>query len=166
MRKGLLIMGITLIVLAVVVFFVGIYLSSGLTTSVTSLVTSPRNETTLKPGSSINVGTASADETLIVMYNDTLDQPLQVSTTSPGALTVETIEGQYVIIYAPETGAGSLYLVNNYSQYATVYYSYGVINVSSALPLFVSLVASIGIGLAGVVLAILGAVLRESGRSR
>ena len=159
MRRGLLIIGGVLIVLGIAIFFIGIYLSSSITSSVASLVTGVRNESMITPGSSIVVSIPNTSVAVMVIYNDTLGKPLQV-VSSPGQLETKGIEGQYVVIYIPETGPGELSLVNNYSENVVVYYTYGTINVGSLLPLVLSTLVSIGLVIVGVILLILGAVLR------
>ena len=154
------IVGGVLIVLGIAVFFIGIYLSSSITSSVASLVTGVRNESMVAPGSSIVVSVPKAGAVVMVIYNDTLGRPLQVVVSSPGQLETKGIEGQYVVIYIPETGPGELSLVNNYSENVVVYYTYGTINVGSLFPLALSTLVSIGLVIVGIILLILGAVLR------
>ncbi|WP_252901367.1 hypothetical protein [Vulcanisaeta sp. JCM 14467] len=50
--------------------------------------------------------------------------------------------------------------MNNYSENVVVYYTYGTINVGSLLPLVLSTLVSIGLVIVGIILLILGAVLR------
>ncbi len=59
-----------------------------------------------------------------------------------------------------ETGPSKLLLMNNYSENVVVYYTYGTINVGSLLPLVLSTLVSIGLVIVGIILLILGAVLR------
>ncbi|KUO79136.1 MAG: hypothetical protein AT718_02060 [Vulcanisaeta sp. JCHS_4] len=80
MRKGLLIIGVSLIVLAAVIFFVGTYLSSGITSRVESLVTEAPHITTVGPGISIPITNVSGYTAIMVIYNDSLGRPLQVIT--------------------------------------------------------------------------------------
>ncbi|MFB6470204.1 MAG: hypothetical protein TU36_003070 [Vulcanisaeta sp. AZ3] len=161
MRKGLLIVGIVLIVLAVVIFFLGIYLSTSFTQSVTSLVTKARSEATLTPDSSIHISNVSSGETLMIIYNDTLEKPLETVTTAPGGLKIAFIYGQYMVAYVPVSSVGSLSLVNNYSEPVTVYYTYSVASFSSLAPLLFSMAIVFVMGIAGIILAVLGAVLKS-----
>ncbi|MCG2864535.1 MAG: hypothetical protein RXN89_02100 [Vulcanisaeta sp.] len=160
MRKGLLIIGVSLIVLAAVIFFVGTYLSSGITSRVESLVTEAPHITTVGPGISIPITNVSGYTAIMVIYNDSLGRPLQVITPGPGALETNVVYGKYVIIYAPEVSSGELRLMNNYSEVVTVYYTYGTVNVSSLAPLALSVLIALGLGIAGVVLLILGALMK------
>ncbi|MGC8606524.1 MAG: hypothetical protein ACP5GZ_00070 [Vulcanisaeta sp.] len=161
MRKGLLITGAVIIILGVVIFFIGIYLSSGITSGIASLVTGIHNETMISPGSSIVVNTNETGAAVTVVYNDTLGKPLQVITSGPGQLEVESVEGQYVVIYVPEASPSTLSLVNNYSENAMVYYTYGAININTLMPLALSTIISIGLIIVGIILLILGAVLKS-----
>ncbi|WP_243668399.1 hypothetical protein [Vulcanisaeta sp. JCM 16161] len=103
MRKGLLITGGALIVLGIVIFLIGIYLSSGITSGVETLVTGARNETLVPPNSSITIAVPENGATIMIIYNDTLGKPLQVIASGPGQLETEGVEGQYVVVYVPET---------------------------------------------------------------
>ncbi|MGC8542952.1 MAG: hypothetical protein ACP5NQ_03335 [Vulcanisaeta sp.] len=162
MRKGLLIAGAVLIVLAIVIFFIGVYLSSGVTSNLASIVAGIRNEAVMKPGSSISIGNASSGVAIVVIYNDTLRKPLNIVTTTNTGLIMNNIpvDEQYMVVYSPPTGSGALYLVNNYSEGLTIYYTYGTINIASLMPLAVSTFLGLGAGIVGVVLLILGVVLR------
>ncbi|WP_243668397.1 hypothetical protein [Vulcanisaeta sp. JCM 16161] len=51
-------------------------------------------------------------------------------------------------------------IVNNYSENVMVYYTYGTISVNTLMPFVLSSIVSMGLVIAGVVLLILGAVLR------
>ncbi|WP_054842824.1 hypothetical protein [Vulcanisaeta distributa] len=162
MRKGLLITGGALIVLGIAIFFIGIYLSSGITSGVEALVTGGvRNETLVPPNSSITIAVPENGAAIMIIYNDTLGKPLQVVTSGPGQLETENVEGQYVVVYVPETSPGTLSMVNNYSESVMVYYTYGTINVNTLMPFVLSSIVSIGLVIAGVVLLILGAVLKS-----
>ena len=160
MRRDLLMIGVALLVLGVAVFFVGTYLSSGLTSSIASLVTSARREAIITPGSPVTINITSAGVTVMVIYNDTLGKPLQVFVSEPGALSIKGVEGQYLVIYAPETAPATLSLVNNYSGDITVYYAYGFISMGEVAPLALSMLISTGLAIAGIILLVLGGVLR------
>jgi len=161
MRKGLLIIGVSLIALAAITFFAGIYLSSGIITSgVRSLVTETPHMATVGPGSSIPITNVSGHTVVIVVYNDSLGRPLQVIIPGPGTLETKVVYGKYVFIYTPEVSSGELRLMNNYSEVVTVYYTYVTVNVSSLAPLALSVLIALGLGIAGIVLLILGALMR------
>ncbi len=154
--------GGALIVLGIAIFFIGIYLSSGITSGVEALVTGGvRNETLVPPNSSITIAVPENGAAIMIIYNDTLGKPLQVVTSGPGQLETENVEGQYVVVYVPETSPGTLSMVNNYSESVMVYYTYGTINVNTLMPFVLSSIVSIGLVIAGVVLLILGAVLKS-----
>ncbi|ADN50850.1 hypothetical protein [Vulcanisaeta distributa] len=160
MRKELLITGGVLIVLGIAIFFIGIYLSSGIASDVEALVTGVRNETLVSPNSSITITVPENGIAVMIIYNDTLGKPLQVVTSVPGRLASRGVDGQYVIVYVPETSPGMLSIVNNYSENVMVYYTYGTINADTLAPFIQSSIVSIGLVIVGVILLILGAVLK------
>ncbi len=160
MRRNLLIIGGALLVLGIAIFFIGIYLSSGITSRVTSLVTGARREVVVSPRSSIMINITKAGVAVMIIYNDTLGKPLQVVISTPGVLEVKGVDGQYVVAYMPKTIPATLSLVNNYSEDVTVYYAYGRISIGRAAPLALSVLISMGLAIVGIILLTLGAVLR------
>ncbi len=147
--------------MGVAIFFIGIYLSSGIASGVEALVTGGvRNETLVSPNSSITITVPENGVAVMIIYNDTLGKPLQVVASVPGRLASRGVDGQYVIVYVPETSPGMLSIVNNYSENVMVYYTYGTINVGTLVPFVLSSIVSIGLVIVGVILLILGAVLR------
>ncbi len=147
--------GVVLIVLAVVMYVVGTYV-------VSRLVMPTMMTVTLSPGGNVTVGTASPGEVLTVVYTDSINQPpLETFTSMPGVLKTMYTSGHYVVAYTVLSGTGTLYLVNNYSIPVTVKYSIVGVSITSSLLIGGMLILfALVIGIIGVVLAILGAVLK------
>ncbi|BDR92921.1 hypothetical protein [Vulcanisaeta souniana] len=161
MRKGLLIIGVALLALGIIIFLIGIYLSSSVVSDIMSLITETRNETVVAPGLSVSMGAVNEGSAIMAVYNDSLGRPLQELITAQGKLDTRSIDGQYVIIYVPETERGSLSLVNNYSENAVVYYISNTVSITTLIPLVLSTFVSIIMVIVSVVLLILGVVLRN-----
>ncbi|WP_054844721.1 DUF3185 family protein [Vulcanisaeta souniana] len=162
MRKGLLIIGVALLALGIIIFLIGIYLSSSVVSDIMSLITETRNETVVAPGLSVSMGAVNEGSAIMAVYNDSLGRPLQeLITAQGGKLDTRSIDGQYVIIYVPETERGSLSLVNNYSENAVVYYISNTVSITTLIPLVLSTFVSIIMVIVSVVLLILGVVLRN-----
>ncbi|MGC8543280.1 MAG: hypothetical protein ACP5NQ_05020, partial [Vulcanisaeta sp.] len=106
MRKGLLMAGIVLIVVAVILFFVSGYI-------IARQVRPVSMSTTLGPGANVSIGTATPGKVLTVVYTDSINRPLEVYTTEPGVLKVVSINGKYTVAYTVISGEGVLYLMNN-----------------------------------------------------
>ncbi|ADY01548.1 hypothetical protein VMUT_1343 [Vulcanisaeta moutnovskia 768-28] len=155
MRRGLLIVGVILIIVAIVIFVVSTYVVARQVKPATMAVT-------LSPGDNVTVGTASLGKVLTVVYTDSINQPLETYITVPGILKTIYSNGQYVVAYTVTTGTGTLYLVNNYSVPVTIKYSIIGVSVTSSIIIAGALAfVAIIIGVVGVILAILGAVLRS-----
>lgn len=145
----MLITGAVLIVIAVLVFAIGVYMV--LTQAKITVTTA-----TLPPGGNITLGTANPDRILTVSYMDSINKPLEIYVTAPGQWSQKYVNGYYVVAYAVLSGKGNLYLINNYSIPVTVtYYIISGLRTGGAFELM-----GIVIGIIGVILAILGAVLR------
>jgi len=160
-RKGLLITGAALIIAAVAVFLLGIYLSTDIVRNITLIITEVPYSAELRPEASIPITNVSEGVAVLVIYNDTLGRPLQVVTPGSGMFVEQLVNDKYAILYVPEVSSGTLWLRNNYSVDVMVYYTYGAVNIGSLTPLALSTLVTLGLGIAGVVLLILGALLRS-----
>ncbi len=153
----MLITGMVLLVIAIALFAIGF---TGAAKVIGTPSSSPKT-ISLSPGDEILIGSVEAGTALGMVYNDSLNKPLGVNYTSPGYLSTTQVDGLYVVTYAPLSGVGDLYLVNNYT--TTVSVTYRVISISASSGLITSgvmIFLSIVIGIVGLILTILGAVLK------
>ena len=151
MRKGLLIIGAVLLVVAVILFLIyTLMMSSGEYGSLSA---------TLQPGERVEIGTITSSEVLTVSYMDSINKPLQPYVTA-GNYYESSKAGGYVVMYILQSGEGTLYLVNNYTEPVSIT---ALVKVSPS-PYSTESEAMGGViflaGLAGIVLLILGAVLK------
>ena len=151
MRKGLLIIGAVLLVVAVILFLIyTLMMSSGEYGSLSA---------TLQPGERVEIGTITSSEQIAVFYTDSINEPLEPYVTS-GNYNVFNRANEFFVMYTPPSGAGTLYLVNNYTEPVSIT---ALVEVSLS-PFSTESEAMAGViflaGLAGIVLLILGAVLK------
>ncbi len=166
--------GIALIVVAVVLFIIGTYIIGKTFKPSTIAVT-------LSPGENVTIGVASPGKVLTVYYSSSINKPLKISTNKSniyyseflnaplkvynnesGFIVTTYRDGYYVIVFTMLNGTGALYLVNNYSMPITIKYSIANLMISSSILGGVLFLLSIVIGIVGVVLIILGLVLKSS----
>ncbi len=148
--------GVVLIVVAIVIFVFGMYILARQVRLTVMTVT-------LSPGEEIAVGVVSPGKVFTMSYMDSINKSLEFYVTAPPnapqryIIFQRYVYGLYVVTCSLiGNGTGTLYLVNNYTVPVTItYYIYhGLVSVGSFL------LMSIVIGIIGVVLAILGAVLK------
>ena len=155
MRKGLLIIGAVLLVVAVILFLVySLMMSSGEYESFSA---------TLQPGERVKVGTITSSEALTVFYTDSINEPLQPYVTAGNYSTISKA-GRFAVMYILQSGIGTLYLVNNYTEPVSIT---ALVEVSLSPYSTESMLMASAIflaGLAGIVLLILGAVLKPKKR--
>ena len=148
----MLIAGVVLIVIAAMAFFAAAYTLSGMVSHMRTI--------TLGPGGRVMVGTVSSGGLLVVVYTDSIGKPLETYTTVLGILKSSTYSGMYAVAYTVLSGTGTLYLMNNYSTPITV--KYGLVSSTIASLIISDLVVLMAIilGVIGIILVILGAVLK------
>ena len=171
MRRGFLVAGLVLIVLALLIFIVGAYGIGKSFRPITANVT-------LNPGESIRIGAATPGSTLVLYYIDSLGKPLEayinvngvnLTATANGLVSISTNEtglvaslrrsGYYIVVFAPSNTTGSIYLMNNYSTPITVNYGVVSLNTYSAILTGLLVILSILLGIVGLVLVVLGVVM-------
>mgnify|MGYP001770773457 FL=1 len=151
MRKGLLIIGAVLLVVAVILgIFTGMLIASSTRYWKFSV--------TLQPGERIKVGTISSSQSLTVFYVDSINESLQPYVTA-GSYYAISRAGHFAVTYNPHSGIGTLYLINNYSEPVSIV---ALVAVTTIFTTETDLLMAITIlaGLAGIILIILGAVLK------
>ena len=153
MRKGLLIIGAVLLVVAVILFLIYALIMSSSEYAPFSV--------TLQPGERVEIGTFTSSEMITVSYTDSINEPLEPYITSGYRLyNVINRANEFIVTYIPQGGVSTLYLVNNYTEPVSIT---GLVEVSpspfSTEPEAMD-AAILLAGLAGIVLLILGAVLK------
>lgn len=166
MRKGIVIVGVLLLVLGVVVAGVGLLLT---TNSATQLIKGFRgglpNTTVIGVGESYPIARVHTGEIGVVAYNDSAGTPLNISV--PGASSVvyrsAQVNGGRLFMVVFVAGANStLVLANNQTSTVTVHYGLSEASglgsiAAGGLLLFMGVFLFI----VGIILAIVGAVLKS-----
>ncbi|WP_291766485.1 hypothetical protein [Caldivirga sp. UBA161] len=155
MRRGLLVAGIALIVVALVFFIVGAYIIGKTFKPLTTTAA-------LNPGENITIGVASPGKALTIYYSSSINKPLRIYSNESGFMITTYRDGYYVVVFTMLNGTSVLYLINNYSVPITIKYSTANLVIISSIAGGVLILLSIVVGVVGVILIILGLVLKSS----
>ena len=145
--------GVALIAVAIAFFIIGAYITAK---TFKPLITTA----TLNPGENITIGIASPGRALTIYYSSSINKPLKIYSNESGFMITTYRNGYYAIVFTILNGTSVLYLINNYSIPVAIKYSIANLAISSTIAGGVLVLLSIVIGIVGIILIILGLILK------
>ncbi|MDP7975446.1 MAG: hypothetical protein ACP5UI_02475 [Thermoprotei archaeon] len=164
MRKNILITGLILMLVGVSLLVGGpVVFKSGLNSA---SLTSAKNTASLQRDQALLVASLPSGRGLVVYYNDTAKEPLNVTATS-GTVASQSVNGSYLAeVLNTGSSSSSVYIEDNLSVPAEVTYSLASFSISSVMYSVGSVLAGFLLALAGGVISVAGLILRKKGAGK
>jgi len=158
-RKNILITGLILMLVGVSLLVGGpVVFRSGLNSA---SLASPSSTASLRRDQVLLVASLQSGRGLVVYYNDSVKEPLNVTATS-GTVASQSVNGSYLAeVLNTGSSSSSVYIENNLSVPTEVTYSLASFSISSVMYSVGSVLAGFLLALAGGVISVAGLILRK-----